>query len=156
MAARPQVKPFTPTQEKIFHLVVKPMSRLNTWVYRLSGGKLGGRWTHGEPIMLLTYTGRKTGERFTKPLVYMRDGDSIVTVASKGGATKDPLWFLNLKANPDCEVETGREKRRMRARVASPQESDKYWPRLIAMNPDFETYRARAPREIPIVVLTPV
>jgi F420H(2)-dependent quinone reductase len=156
MAATTPVKPFTPTQERLFDLVTKPFSHLNTWLYRLSGGKIGGRWTHGEPIMLLTYIGRKTGERRTTPLVYMRDGDAIVIVASKGGTSKDPLWFRNLQANPECEVEMGREKRRMRARVATAEECQGYWPRLIALNPDFVTYRARTTREIPIVVLTPV
>ena len=156
MATKAHTKPFTPTQEKIFSLVVKPMSRLNIWLYRLSGGKLGARWTHGEPIMLLTYTGRKTGERYTKPLVYMRDGDTLVTVASKAGFSKHPVWYLNLKANPDCEVEIGRQKRRMRAREATAEERAKYWPQLVKMNPDFEAYMARTTREFPILLLTPV
>jgi deazaflavin-dependent oxidoreductase (nitroreductase family) len=156
VASNSQAKPFTPTQEKLFNFVTKPMSRLNTWVYRVSGGKIGGRWTHGEPILLLTYTGRKTGQRYTKPLVYMRDGDTIVTVASKGGVSKHPVWYLNLAANPDCEVELGREKRRMRARVANADERRRYWPDLVKMNPDFETYKARTTREIPILLLTPL
>jgi deazaflavin-dependent oxidoreductase (nitroreductase family) len=155
MAGTPHAKPFTPTQERLFGFIVKPMSQLNTWLYRLSGGKLGGRWTHGEPIMLLSYTGRKTGERHTKPLVYMRDGDTIVTVASKAGYSKHPVWFLNLQANPECEVEIGRETRRMRARVASADERRKYWPQLVRMNPDFDHYQARTAREIPILLLTP-
>jgi deazaflavin-dependent oxidoreductase (nitroreductase family) len=155
MAGKSQTKPFTPTQEKLFDFVVKRMSRLNTWAYRLSGGKIGGRWSHGEPIMLLTYTGRKSGQRYTKPLVYMRDGDTIVTVASKAGVSKNPMWYLNLEANPDCEVEMGREKRRMRARVASAEERARYWPQLAKMNPDFEIYKARTTREFPILLLTP-
>jgi deazaflavin-dependent oxidoreductase (nitroreductase family) len=154
VATKAHGKPFTPTQEKLFDFIVKRMSRLNTWLYRASGGKLGGRWTHGEPIMLLTYTGRKTGRRYTKPLVYMRDGDSIVTVASKAGVSKHPVWYLNLEANPECEVELGREKLRMRARVADAEERARYWPRLVAMNPDFEMYRARTSREFPILLLT--
>jgi len=155
MAAKDQAKPFTPTQEKIFNVVVKRMSRLNTWLYRLTGGKAGGRWTHGEPIMLLTYTGRKSGDRYTKPLVYMRDGDTIITVASKAGTSKHPVWYLNLAANPSCEVEIGREKRSMRARVATAEERARYWPQLVKMNPDFEVYKARTTREIPILLLTP-
>jgi deazaflavin-dependent oxidoreductase (nitroreductase family) len=156
MTTGTRAKPFTPIQEKLFGIVVKPMSRLNTWLYRLSGGRVGGRWTHGEPIMLVTYTGRKTGRRHTTPLVYLRDGETLVTVASKGGVSKHPLWYLNLRANPECEVETGRERRRMRARVADAAERAHYWPRLVAMNPDFETYRARTTREIPILLLRPV
>ena len=156
MGTKAGEKPFTPTQEKLFNLVTKPYSQLNTWLYRLTGGKVGGRWSHGEPIMLLTYTGRKSGKRFTKPLVYMRDGDTLVTVASKAGVSKHPVWYLNLRDNPECEVETGREKRRMRARIATAQERERYWPRLVKMNPDFETYKARTTREFPILLLTPL
>jgi deazaflavin-dependent oxidoreductase (nitroreductase family) len=156
MTAKAAEKPFSPTQEKLFNLVTKPYSALNTWLYRLSGGKIGGRWSHGEPIMLLTYTGRKSGKRFTKPLVYMPDGDTIVTVASKAGVSQHPVWYLNLKANPECQVEIGREKRRMRARIATAEERARYWPRLVKMNPDFETYKARTTREFPILLLTPL
>jgi deazaflavin-dependent oxidoreductase (nitroreductase family) len=156
VATKAHAKPFTPTQERLFNLVVKPMSVMNTWLYRLSGGKVGGRWTHGEPIMLLTYTGRKTGQRHTKPLVYMPDGDTLVTVASKAGVSKHPLWYLSLRANPECEIEIGREKRRMRARVANAEERQRYWPRLVAFNPDFEIYKARTTREFPILLLTPL
>jgi deazaflavin-dependent oxidoreductase (nitroreductase family) len=156
VATKAHAKPFTPTQERLFNLVVTPVSWANTWLYRLSGGKLGGRWTHGEPIMLLTYTGRKTGRRYTKPLVYMSDGDTLVTVASKAGVSKHPLWYLNLQANPECEVEIGRERRRMRARVANPEERQRYWPRLVQFNPDFELYKARTTREFPILLLTPL
>ena len=154
MSSQSHGKPFSPTQEKLFNLVVKPFSQINTWLYRLSGGKVGGKWSHGEPIMLLTYTGRKSGKRFTKPLVYMRDGDTIVTVASKAGVSKHPEWYLNLKANPDCEIELGSEKRRVRAREATADERRRLWPKLVALNPDFEAYRARTDREFPILLLT--
>jgi deazaflavin-dependent oxidoreductase (nitroreductase family) len=155
MAAKTEAKALTPVQERLLSLAVKPMSRLNTWIFRLSGGRLGGRWTHGEPILLLTYTGRKTGARHTTPLVYLRDGDTLVIVASKGGSARNPLWLLNLQAHPECEVETGGEGRPMRARVADAAERRRYWPRLVAMNPDFASYQARTAREIPVVVLTP-
>jgi deazaflavin-dependent oxidoreductase (nitroreductase family) len=156
MASGGKAKPFTRTQEKIFNVMVKRMSRLNTWLYRLTGGKVGGRWTHGEPIMLLTYTGRKSGQRYTKPLVFMRDGDTLVTVASKAGVSKHPVWYLNLEAHPECDVEIGREKHRMRARVATVEERARYWPALVKFNPDFEVYKARTTREFPILLLTPI
>jgi deazaflavin-dependent oxidoreductase (nitroreductase family) len=155
MANKGAEKPFSPTQEKLFDVVTKLYSRLNTSLYRVSGGKLGGRWSHGEPIMLLTYKGRKSGQSYTKPLVYMRDGETIVTVASKAGVSKHPEWYLNLQANPDCEVEIGREKRRVRARAANDEERRRLWPKLVALNPDFETYKARTTREFPILLLTP-
>jgi len=149
-------KPFTPTQEKILNFVVKPMSHLNTWLYRASGGRIGGRWLYGAPIMLLTYKGRKSGRSMTTPLLYLRDGSDVVTVASKGGSANDPLWLLNLRANPDCEVEIGREKLRVRARVASADEKKTLWPKLVAIYPDYDAYQQRSPRDIPVVILSPV
>ena len=130
------------------------MSRVNTWLYRISGGKVGGRWTYGAPVMLLTYKGRKSGDMLTTPLLYLRDGTTVVTVASKGGSAKHPLWYLNLRANPECEVELGREKRRMRAHTANAQERAKYWPQLVKVYPDYAMYQRRTAREIPVVVLT--
>ena len=148
-------KPFTPTQEKLLDIAVKPMSRLNTWIYRLTGGKVGGRWMYGAPVMLLSFTGRKSGARRTTPLLYLRDGDAVVTVASKGGSAKHPLWLLSLRANPDCEVEIGRVKRRMRARIADAAEKKKYWPQLVEMYPDYDLYQQRTARDIPVVILSP-
>ena len=78
----------------------------------------------------------------------------VVTVASKGGSAKHPLWYLNLRANPECEVEIGREKRRMRAHTANAQERAKYWPQLVKVYPDYAVYQRRTAREIPVVVLT--
>lgn len=148
-------KPFTAREEKLLALVVKPMSHINTWLYRWSGGKVGGRWMYGAPVMLLSYTGRKSGRRMTTPLLYLRDGRDIVTVASKGGSATHPLWYLNLLANPDCEVEIGRETTHMRARVASAEEKTRYWPALVKLYPDYDVYQRRTKRDIPVIVLSP-
>lgn len=153
--SKAQPKPFTPTQERILSLVVKPMSRINTWVYRMTGGRVGGRWLYGAPVMLLTVTGRRTGQPRTTPLLYLRDGNHVVTVASKAGSAHHPLWLSNLEANPQCEVEIGREKRRMRARRATKEEKARYWPRLVEMYPDYDQYQARTARDIPVVILSP-
>lgn len=152
----PQPKPFTPAQEKLLSFAVKPMSRINTWLYRLTGGKIGGRWAYGAPVMLVTFTGRKTGKSRTTPLLYLRDGDAVITVASKGGSANHPKWFLNLEAHPECDVEIGREKRRMRARRATKDEKAKYWPLLVEMYPDYGVYQTRTQRDIPVVILSPV
>jgi deazaflavin-dependent oxidoreductase (nitroreductase family) len=151
-----QPKPFSAREERMLALVVKPMSHLNTWLYRISGGRLGGRWMYGAPVMLLSYTGRKSGRRMTTPLLYIRDGREVITVASKGGSATHPLWYLNLRTNPDCEVEIGREVTRMRARTATADEKKKLWPALVKVYPDYEAYQARSPRDIPVVVLSPV
>ncbi len=148
-------KPFTPTQEKIVDIVMKPMSRINTWIYRLSGGKVGGRWLRGAPILLLTTIGRKSGEPRVAPLLYLRDGEKVVVVASKGGMSKHPLWYRNLEANPDVEIEIGRERTKMLARRASDQEKAALWPRLIEMYRDYDDYQARTERNIPVIILSP-
>src|SRR6185436_3316926 len=80
-----EARPFTPTEIAIANPVIRIMSRLNTWAYRLTGGWLGGTWLRGAPVMLLTVTGRKTGRQLTVPLLYLRDGEHVVVVASKGG-----------------------------------------------------------------------
>lgn len=106
--------------------------------------------------MLLSYTGRKSGRSMTTPLLYIRDGRDIITVASKGGSATHPLWYLNLLANPECEVEIGRETTRMRARVASADEKTKLWPALVKVYPDYDVYQRRTKRDIPVVILSPV
>ncbi len=148
-------QPYTPGQEKIANVVIRWMSRANAWLYRSSGGNLGGRWLHGAPVMLLTTIGRKSGQPRTAPLLYLRDGEDIICVASKGGMSKHPLWFRNLETNPDCEVQIGTDVRRMRARRASDDEKAAYWPRLVAMYRDFDDYQARTERNIPVLILSP-
>jgi deazaflavin-dependent oxidoreductase (nitroreductase family) len=148
-------RPFTPREEKIGSVVTHLMSRLNTWVYRASGGRIGGRFPGGAPILLLTTIGRKSGQPQTSPLLYLRDGDTFVIVASKGGMSHDPLWFKNLQASPDVEIELGGERKPMRARQANETEKAALWPRLVEMYPSYADYQARTTRNIPVVVLSP-
>jgi deazaflavin-dependent oxidoreductase (nitroreductase family) len=148
-------RPFTPTEVAIANPVIRIMSRLNTWAYRLTGGWLGGTWLRGAPVMLLTVTGRKTGRQLTVPLLYLRDGERLIVVASKGGMDAHPLWYLNLVANPEVGAEIGTEKRRMRAHTADEAERARYWPDLVAMYRDYDDYQARTERTIPVVVLSP-
>jgi deazaflavin-dependent oxidoreductase (nitroreductase family) len=150
------VRPFTPTEVAIANPVIRVMSRLNTWAYRLTGGWLGGTWLRGAPVMLLTVTGRKTGRQLTVPLLYLRDGERVVVVASKGGMDQHPLWYLNLVAHPDVTAEIGTETRAMRAHTADDVERAHYWPKLVAMYRDYADYQARTERKIPVVVLSPV
>lgn len=147
--------PFTPQQERFANVFIKWMSAANTWVYRLTGGRLGGTFLRGAPVMLLTTTGRKTGQPRTVPLLYLAQGADIVVVASKGGMTHNPLWFTNLEANPQCEVEIGTTKRAMRSRRATDAEKTAVWPALLAMYPDYADYQARTTRNIPVLILSP-
>jgi F420H(2)-dependent quinone reductase len=146
---------YTPFQEKLANPLIRAASAANTWVYRLSGGRIGGRFPRGAPVLLLTTIGRKSGQPRTAPLLYLEDGENLVIVASKGGMSQHPVWYLNLEANSDVEVEVGSERRRMRARRASDEEKAKLWPRLVAMYRDYDDYQARTDRNIPVVILAP-
>lgn len=135
-------------------LIIKYMAKGNAWIYRRSNGKLGG--TFGKaPVALLTTTGRKTGEPRVSPLLYLREGDRVVLVASKGGSDKHPLWYLNLKANPDVSVQIKDEVLKLRARDATEAERTEYWPKLDAMYPSFGDYRSWTDRVIPVVICEP-
>ncbi len=150
-----KVKPFTKTEVAIANPVIKIMSKLNTWIYRASAGRLGGTWLRGAPVMLLTTIGRKTGQPRTAPVLYLCDGDKVVCVASKGGMDHHPLWYQNLQANPDVEIQIGAEVRAMRATTATDEQKALYWPKLLAMYRDFGDYQARTQRNIPVVILSP-
>jgi deazaflavin-dependent oxidoreductase (nitroreductase family) len=136
---------------KLFSVFVK----VNLALYRATGGKVGGTFG-GAPVLLLTTTGRRSGKRRTTPLLYLSEGSDVVVVASYGGAPKHPAWYLNLRANPEVEVQIGREIERRRARAATAEERSRLWPRVVAMNPSYATYQQRTEREIPVVILAPV
>lgn len=127
---------------------------LNTWAYRRTGGRISGRLA-GAPVCLLTTIGRKSGKPRTLPLLYLRDGDTVVLVASRGGTDKVPLWYKNLAANPDVEVQIGRHNRPMRAHTADAEEKARYWPKVVAMYRDYATYQSWTDRQIPVVICTP-
>ena len=150
-----QLASYSPLQERLANPLIRAMSAANTWVYRLSGGRIGGRFLRGAPVLLLTTVGRKSGQPRTAPLLYLEDGEDLVVVASKGGMSKHPVWYLNLAADPDVKVQIGSQKRRMRARRASDEEKAKLWPRLVAMYRDYDNYQARTDRNIPVVILSP-
>lgn len=150
-----QPRPFTKTEERIGSVFVKWMSAANTAVFRATGGRLGATFLRGAPVFLLITTGRKTGEPRTSPLLYLRDGDDYVIVASKGGMSHHPLWFKNLEANPDAEIEIGSTRIKVRARHVSDEEKTRLWPKLLQMYPDYADYQARTDRNIPVLVLRP-
>lgn len=134
--------------------LARRLQDLNTWVYRRSGGRISGRLA-GSPVCLLTTIGRKSGTPRTLPLLYLGDGEKVVLVASRGGTDKAPLWYQNLTANPDIEVQTGAQRRPMRAHTATPEEKAVYWPKVVAMYRDYQTYQSWTDRPIPLVICTP-
>ena len=128
--------------------------RLHTALYRATGGRVGhtaGAITN----LLLTTTGRKSGQQRTVPLAYMEDAGRFVVVASNGGADRPPSWWVNLRHDPKATVEVGARKVAVRARESTPEERGVLWPRLKAVNPFFGQYEQITARHIPVVILEP-
>jgi deazaflavin-dependent oxidoreductase (nitroreductase family) len=119
--------------------------------FRANHGRLGGRFTRSQ-LLLLTTTGAKSGQPRTAVVGYGKDGERYVAIASGNGAPRHPAWYLNLQANPDVAVEVGPEKLKMRARTAREEERE----RLTSFVPYLVSQQKLTSREIPIVVLEPV
>ena len=123
--------------------------------FRANGGKVSGQFA-GAPMILITTKGAKSGQERTTPLVYTRDGDNYVIIASKGGAPTHPAWYHNLVANPEATAEVGTEKFRVRARVAQGEERQRLYDAQAALMPNFAEYQKKTTRQIPVVVLEPI
>lgn len=142
--------------------VIKYAAKANVAIFRATNGRLGGKWRVGAgwkkpvPVLLLNHVGRKSGNRFTTPLLFLDDEPNLVIVASQGGLPKHPQWFHNLVAAPETEVHLPRRgTRKVRARVAGPEERAALWPRLVDLYADFDDYQSWTDREIPVVILEP-
>jgi F420H(2)-dependent quinone reductase len=128
--------------------------KLHKHLYRATGGRLG-RSVTGMPILVLHTRGRRSGKPRTNALAYFEDGDNLVVVASNAGEPRHPAWWLNLREGGETNIEVGGDLRQIRAREATEDERARLWARLIAINPDYETYQRRTERRIPVVVLEP-
>ena len=122
--------------------------------FRANGGKVGGPF-EGAPMILVNHVGAKSGKEYTTPLVYTRDRDAYVIIASKGGAPEDPQWLGNLTATPDTTVEVGTETIPVTARVAEGDERDRLYQAQADLMPNFAEYLQKTTRKIPVVVLEP-
>jgi deazaflavin-dependent oxidoreductase (nitroreductase family) len=120
--------------------------------YEATDGDEGHDW-QGTTTLILTTRGRHTGEPRRTPLIYQRDGDKVLVVASKGGAHEPPSWFLNLTADPQVGVQIRDDRFTARARVATPEEKRPMWQKMTATWPDYDEYQKKTDREIPVVVL---
>ncbi|RBM10769.1 nitroreductase family deazaflavin-dependent oxidoreductase [Streptomyces sp. PT12] len=121
-------------------------------VYVESGGREGHLW-NGTPTLLLTTKGRRSGLLRRTALIYGRDGDAFVVVASQGGKPAHPSWYLNLEAEPRVEVQVGTEAFTATARTATADERSRLWPLMADIWPDYDAYQKKTTREIPVVVL---
>ncbi|WP_078324685.1 nitroreductase family deazaflavin-dependent oxidoreductase [Mycobacteroides salmoniphilum] len=139
--------------------LIKWMTTVNVWLYQRTDGRLGGKWRVGAafpwgiPVLLLTTTGRKTGQKRLSALLYLTDGDRVVLVASQGGRDANPAWYLNLKANSSVTVQIKDNIRAMTAHTATDGERAYYWPKLVELYADFDTYQSYTTRKIPVVIL---
>ena len=133
---------------------MKLVSATHNALYRASRGRIGGRLV-GMPVLLLTTKGRRSGKLRVIPLLFLRDGETIVVVASNGGSDYVPAWWLNLRSDPDAEIEIGRRRSRVTAREASAEERERLWPEFTSRFSGYADYARRTAREIPVVMLEP-
>jgi F420H(2)-dependent quinone reductase len=128
---------------------------LHTVVYRATHGLVGHRIPGGPSMLLLDHLGAKSDVKRTSPLLYFEDGPNLVIVASKGGNPRHPAWFHNLRANGETTVQVGSDRRLVRARVATPEEHRRLWPRAVKAYSGYADYQRRTGRQIPLVILEP-
>ncbi len=122
--------------------------------YRETDGEVGYEW-NGAPTLLLTTTGRRSGEARTSALIFGRDGDDFLVVASVGGLPNHPAWYLNLEADAHASIQVKADRLDVLARTAGPEEKPRLWTVMNDVWPNYDVYQSRTEREIPVVVLTP-
>jgi len=120
--------------------------------YRETDGEEGHDW-QGTQTLILTTTGRKSGQERSTPLIYGRKGDDYMIVASNGGADEPPTWYLNLDEQPEVEVQVWGDRFKARARTATPEEKPELWKTMTAQWPAYDEYQQNTEREIPVIVL---
>lgn len=135
-------------------VTARRLSRLHIVLYRLTGGRIGRRLVNND-MLLLTTRGLVTGRKHTVPLLYLRDGETLVVIASWGGRPNNPQWFRNLMAHPDATVQVRSNRWRVRARAATPEEREEWWPRVLAAYKGYRVYQSHTDRVIPVVFLDP-
>src|ERR1700694_5811780 len=137
------------------NLVQKGMAQTHRAIFRATKGRIGGKLGK-PPVLLLTTIGRTSGQPRTTPLFFQPDGDRLVVIASNGGSSRHPSWYLNLLANQDVTVELEGQSRKMRARTASHDERARLWPAMQAIYKGYDGYQRKTERHIPLVILEPV
>jgi deazaflavin-dependent oxidoreductase (nitroreductase family) len=121
--------------------------------YVETDGEEGHDWQQGAPVLILTTTGRRSGEPRPTPLIYGRRGDDYLVVASKGGAPEPPAWYRNLSEDPNVQVQVKADRFGARARTATPEEKPDLWRTMTQIWPAYDEYQGKTDREIPVVVL---
>jgi len=124
--------------------------------YVETGGEVGYLWREGAPILILTVTGRKSGREYSTPLIFGREGESLVIVGSQGGRPRHPDWYLNLVAEPEVGVQVKADRFRAHARTAVGEERERLWRQMNEIWPHYDEYQTKTERTIPVVVLEPL
>jgi F420H(2)-dependent quinone reductase len=133
---------------------LKATGKLNVPIYRLSRGRIFGN-VGTAPVLLLTSTGRRSGQKRTAPVVFLADGERYVVIGSNAGNVRTPAWSYNLQANPDAEIELRGAHKLVRARVTEGDERAELWRKVNEMYEGFDDYDAKTPRDIAVFVLEP-
>lgn len=123
--------------------------------YRETGGEVGHEWRDGVYTLLLTTTGRTSGEEYTTPLIYGRDRSDYIVIASRGGDDQHPDWFLNLEANPEVTLQVRDQVMPATAERVNQSDKGRIWPMMTDIWPDFDTYQEATTRDIPVVRIRP-
>ncbi len=135
--------------------MLKAMVSVMVFMYRLTGGGIGGKM-QTMPVLLLTTIGRKSGKPRTVPLTYLRDGSAYVITASYGGLPRNPAWFLNLESHPEATIQVKKRQMQVKTETANPEKKRELWARLMEVAPGYANYQKRTSRDIPMVILHPV
>jgi deazaflavin-dependent oxidoreductase (nitroreductase family) len=133
---------------------LRAAGKANVPLYRLSRGRIGGK-VGKAPVLLLTSTGRRSGQQRTAPVLFMKDGANVIVIGSNAGHANEPGWSFNLKANPEAAVEIRGDRRTVRARVADGEERERLWKAMNMEYEGFEDYEAKTSRDIALFVLEP-
>jgi deazaflavin-dependent oxidoreductase (nitroreductase family) len=154
-------KPARLLDSPAFTAVARYIGKAHTWIYRRTGGRVGGNlrlaagFRKPAPTLLLEHRGRKSGKTLVSPLLFITDHSNVIVVASALGRTENPQWYRNLLAHPDAHIQIGPDRRAVRAVVATASERARLWPRLVDAYADFDSYQSGTEREIPVIILQP-
>jgi deazaflavin-dependent oxidoreductase (nitroreductase family) len=131
------------------------MGRLHARLYTLTGGRVFPRWFAGAPVMVLETIGRRTGRKRATPLLYLREGGTLVVLAANAGADRTPAWWLNLREAGFGEVIVGRDRMRVRPRRLQGAERERLWQAFVDMYPQARHYTRFTARKMPLIALEP-
>ena len=153
---REDVMAFKENQLPAIRFVMRWATKLQVGVFRMSKGRLMNKFVGGFPVCIVTTKGARSGKTRRIALIHLPHDDNILLVASSGGMPKNPVWYYNIRANPEIQIMVDGEEKAYRARQVSDEEKAQLWPHLLSLYPDFDEYQARTDRNIPVFICEPV